>query len=491
MLGFDWVFIALAFLLGTGLGWGSMWVFQRDRREQQIRLLTQTHQMTLSSAHSKIEHLEASILEGQHRLQTTRSEVETLRQDLITARETNTELRTMLKAAQQHAEEKLVLLKDARKELSDTFKALSSDSLQHNNKTFIELAKATLGQFQEAAKGDLEGRQKAIDHLVKPLKDSLEKVDLKIQEIEKNREKAYGSLTEHLGFLKSAVENQQQQTTTLVQALKSPTVRGRWGEIQLKRVVELAGMVEYCDFQQQTSTETETGRLRPDMVIKLPNLKNVVVDAKTPLQGYLEALEAPSEDIRLLKLQDHARHVRSHLMDLGRKQYWDQFKPTPEFVVLFLPGETFFSAALEQDPSLIEFGVEQRVILATPTTLIALLRSIAYGWSHEKLAQNAEAISLLGAQLYERLCSVSEHFESLGKGLDKAIKSYNTAVGSMESRVLKPARRFKELSVSTKKDIPELQPVDTIARDFQAVEFTSPASLLENDTETPLFVTID
>ncbi|MDR3640297.1 MAG: DNA recombination protein RmuC [Humidesulfovibrio sp.] len=380
------------------------------------------------------------------------------------------DLAARMEEERKAANEKQAILEDLQAKLQDTFKALSADALKHNNVSFVELAKAHLSTFQEAAKGDLELRQKSIEGLVKPIKDSLTQVDARIQDMEKSRQNAYVELCQQVKFLASDQVDLKKETRKLVEALRRPTVRGRWGEMQLRRVVELAGMVGYCDFSEQTSVTTEEGRFRPDMVVRLPGGKNVVVDAKAPLEAYLNAYESQDEDARKHNMQSHARQIRDHLSKLGQKSYWEHLKPTPEFVVMFLPGEIFFSSALEHDPSLIEEGVEKGVIVASPTTLIALLRAVAYGWRQEKVAESAQQVSELGRELYKRIVTLSEHFARVGKGLSGAVDAYNKTVSSLESRVLVQARRFKELAAAPEKELPALEPLEVTAREVQPGE---------------------
>lgn len=374
------------------------------------------------------------------------------------------ELQTRMEEEKKAVAEKLGLLMDAQEGLAQAFQALSAQALRSNNQTFLELAASTLEKFQEGARNDLESRQQAIRHLVSPLQESLQKVDQQLQMMEKERISAFTGLS---GQVKSLAESElrlQQETQNLVKALRTPQVRGRWGEVQLRRVVEIAGMVEYCDFVQQKSVQADGNMLRPDLLVLLPNHKTIIVDAKSPLQAYLEAVETHDDSLRLERLKDHARQVRTHINQLASKQYWQQFASAPEFVVLFLPGESFFSAALEQDPTLIEYAAGQRVVLATPTTLIALLLAVAYGWRQEQVADNARAISELGKTLYERLSTLGGHFNDLRKALERTVEAYNRASGSLESRVLVAARRFKELGAASGQDLPALQPADKYPR---------------------------
>src|SRR5215813_3651882 len=373
-------------------------------------------------------------------------------------------LETRLEEERKANQEKLTLINTAETKLADAFKALSADALRNNNQSFLDLAKQNLQSFQQTARGELERRQNAIDDLIKPLKDSLEKVDGKIGELEKNRVGAYSELREQVKALTQSHSQLQMETGNLVKALRVPHVRGRWGEIQLRRVVELAGMLQYCDFVEQETVTTEETRIRPDMIVRLPGNRTIVVDSKVPFDAFYESISTTDDEIRAARLKDHARLVRTHITSLSRKSYWETVQPTPEFVLLFLPGETFYSAALENDPKLIEDGVSQGVIIATPTTLIALLKAVSYGWRQEQMAANAQEVSKLGKDLYDRLRTFTGYYADIGKGLDRALESYNRGVGSLEGRVLRTARKFKEIGAITGDDIEAAEPIDKSTR---------------------------
>lgn len=439
------VFSSIAFIIfGAAIGCLISWLLTRSRSQVlDVRLAAVQNDLNLARAEAQKQA--------------------TLNADLNNRRAT---LEATLEYVRKANDEKLALLDRATTDLREAFQALSADALKSNNQAFLELARTSLERFQSEARGDLKSRQEAVANMVAPIGESLKKVESQIQQIEKDRSEAYGDLTAQVRSLIGTQEKLQAETGNLVKALRTPTVRGRWGEIQLRRVVEIAGMLSYCDFSEQETITTSNGRLRPDLVIKLPGGKNVVVDAKTPLLAYLDAIDCTDEALRLAKLRQHAQQVRTHLTQLSSKGYWEQFEASPEFVVMFLPGETFFSAALEQDPTLIEFGVTQRVIPASPTTLIALLKAIAFGWNQEKLARNAKEISSLGKELHDRLRSLGTHFEAVGRGLDKAVESYNKAVGSLETRVMVSARKFSELGAPVTDELPPINIIDTTTRNL-------------------------
>lgn len=391
------------------------------------------------------------------------TECDSLRDELADAKQELAGLTAQRNAELKAAEEKLALLEDAKAKLQDSFKALSSEALSKNNESFLKLAKENLEKYQEGAKGDLEKRQEAINKTVEPVGEALKVFNERVGKIEERRAATDAGLKQQLESLVTSQNQLSKTTGSLVQALRAPQVRGQWGEMQLRRTVEIAGMLNRVDFQEQASVDTDEGqRQRPDMLINLPNGRQVVVDSKVPLAAYLDALEAENPDIQTERMQAHARHVRDHIKGLSAKVYWNQFDNAPEFVVLFIPNETIFSAALEQDPMLIEQGVENQVIIATPTTLIALLKAIAYGWQQEAITREAKEIANLGKELYDRIGVVAGHLAKLGKSLDQSVGHYNKAISSVESRLLVTAKKFEELESSSLDPLPDTQAIEKI-----------------------------
>ncbi|HEY3740841.1 MAG TPA: DNA recombination protein RmuC [Bryobacteraceae bacterium] len=465
MIQFSIAFVC--FLAGIGLSWlflmgrvtalkntlDSMESERGAERERQALLEQRINSLTAkeADASARLEteraaaRLAQTLLEDQ--LRTRNSELGELRDRASLLSVQKVELETRAEVEKESIGQQIRLLQQAEDKLTLTFKAISKDVLSQNSETFLDLAKAKLSGVEASVCADLAQKQLAIDALVSPVRTSLAQVDEKIQQLERAREGAYSELRQQVRSLGEGQMRLQAETGKLVTALRSPIVRGRWGEIQLKRVVEMAGMLDRCDFDTQRTVHDQDGSLRPDLVVNLPGGKSIVVDAKTPIEAYLQALEAGDDELRKDRMIAHARHVRMHISALGKKSYFEQFQPSPDFVVLFLPGESFYSAALESDPTLIEFGTSQNVLLATPTTLIALLRTAAYGWQQDSLAANAAKIRDLGKQLHDQIRTMTHHWNGVGSRLQKAVDAYNRATNSLETRVLVSARRLEELEV--------------------------------------------
>ena len=458
------MFLALTYVLfGLALGALLVWLALRSKISHEYDRAMAKTAPQLATVTERLAGKENELRQLQQTSEKQLAEQEALRTETM-------RLKAALEGERRAAQERSESFKQASEELTQKFKALSRDALKDNNQSFLELAKANLEKIQETAKGDLELRRNAIDELVKPLKESLEKVDGRIVELEKARAGAYSELREQVKTLAMSHLQLQAETGNLVKALRTPHVRGRWGEIQLRRVVELAGMLQYCDFVEQETVATEDGRIRPDLIVRLPGNRTIVVDAKVPFDAFYESISTTDDEVRCARLKDHARVVRTHIGSLSKKSYWESVQPTPEFVLLFLPGETFYSAALENDPKLIEDGVGLGVIIATPTTLIALLKAVSYGWRQEQMASNAHEVSKLGKDLYDRLRTFTNYFSDIGRGLERALDSYNRGVGSLEARVLVTARKFKERGAIAGEEIEVIEPIDKTTRPLRLDE---------------------
>jgi DNA recombination protein RmuC len=468
--------IALYVLGSLIVGGVVAWLLSANRTRSKYEQTLQETRDRASSAEGKVSTLEGTVAElrtqSEQRSAKAAEDFDKLRADLSTEKEARVKAETQAKETVNRLEEEKKLLADAKEKLTDAFKSLAGDTLDNTTSSFLKLAKETFEKVLTEAKGDLGQRQEAIQGLVKPLSESLKQFEAHVREMEKNREGAYSGIKEHLENVVSVQQQLQKETGNLVSALRTPQVRGRWGEMTLRRVVELAGMSEHSDFTEQVSVQSDTGRLVPDMIVHLPAEREIVVDAKVSLDAYLKATSAESEDERKEFFATHAKQIRTHMKSLGGKAYWNQFENTPEIVVMFIPGESFLAAAAHYDHSLIEDGMEMRVVLATPTTLIAVLRAVAFGWRQEQIAKNAQIVSDLGKQLYERMRVLAGHIDQVGNGLEKANSAYSKAVSSMESRVLPAARRFKDLGVAAGDDIPILEPIETTPRSLGIPETT-------------------
>lgn len=378
----------------------------------------------------------------------------------------NNELATELKVEQAQHKQKIEALQEARNQLLESFSALSKHALDANNESFLHLAQQKLGIFHTRAEATLSAKEKSIETLIKPVTEALQKTEKQIAEIEKERKQAYGTITTQLKLVTEAQHGLQSETEQLVRALRRPEVRGQWGELTLRRLAELAGMVNHCDFEEQSHQQLEDGKnIRPDMIVRMPEHRELIVDAKTPLDAYLNAVQTDDPDQREAHLRNHARKVRDRMKELASKAYWSQFKQSPDFVILFIPGEQFLTSALDYDSGLLEDAFANRVILATPTTLVALLRSVAYGWQQAAMSKNAEQIRDLAQDLYKRLNSFCTHLQRVGKNLDDSVANFNKAIGSLERQVLPGARKFTELGVHAKDEIPNIDEIEKKARD--------------------------
>jgi DNA recombination protein RmuC len=463
--------IVSALICGTA-AWFLSSSRQQKRWAERISGLEKEYAGRAAESEGRAKGAEAVVSELRQQILQKDTEVREVRQELDGERQSRVESVTKLEEARRSFEEQRALMDALKKEMTDTFNALSSAALKSSSEDFLRLASESLGKVAAETKGKLGEHQAAMDGMIKPLSETLKRYEEQIKAMEDSRHKAYGSLSEQLRTLASTHENLQRETSNLVSALRKPQVRGRWGEMQLRRVAELSGMSMHCDFTEQLSVDTEKGKIRPDMVVHLPMERDIIVDSKVSLEAYLDAAAASTDEEKKAGMVRHSQQVRAHMNKLGSKEYWSQFKQSPEFVVLFIPGESFLSAALEADSALLEDGMRKRVIIATPTTFIALLRAIAYGWRQERLTKNAQEISSLGRELYERIFTLAKYFGEMGGAIEKTIGAYNKIIGSMEARVLPSVRRFKELGATGGEEIKVLEQIDHKPRSADLLQGT-------------------
>ena len=451
------VVLALALLAavvaGLPLGW---WLHRIRHMKIHLETLTEVNRqldvarlevVRLTEAHAAANVRAERTTDLEERLDRRESQIAALQNEISNLRSRGARLETIIRQDRQALKEKLSLVEGWQNRLTDAYKGLSTQALKENNRIFMDLAQSTLARFVDKARSDMDQRALAVDNMLKPLNEALERYEHHAKDIERARENAYGELRQQVHHMAAAQDRVHRETNRLVKALQVPHVRGRWGETTLRRVAELSGMQAHCDFFEQPVAPGEDVRMRPDMIVQLPGNRRIIVDAKVPLSAYLDALEATEPEKHDALLDRHAAHIATHIQQLSRKAYWAQFDTTPEFVVLFIPGENFFAAALSRNPNLIEDGIQRQIVLATPTTLIALLKAVAFGWRQQQAAENADTVSRLGRTLYERLKTMTTHLQQMGRDLDRCVGSYNRMVGSMERRVLTSARRFEDLGV--------------------------------------------
>lgn len=445
--------LVAAVVVGLPLGW---WLHRVRHMKIHLAALTEVGRQ-LDGAHLEVvrlteAHAAANVraertTDLEERLDRRESQIAALQNEISNLRSHGARLETIIRQDRQGLKEKLSLVEGWQNRLTDAYKGLSTQALKENNRIFMDLAQSTLARFVDKARSDMDQRALAVDNMLKPLNEALERYEHHAKDIERARENAYGELRQQVHHMAAAQDRVHHETSRLVKALQVPHVRGRWGETTLRRVAELSGMQAHCDFFEQPMVPGEDIRMRPDMIVQLPGNRQIIVDAKVPLSAYLDALEATEPEKHDALLDRHAAQILTHIQQLSRKAYWAQFDTTPEFVVLFIPGENFFAAALSRNPKLIEDGIQRQVVLATPTTLIALLKAVAFGWRQQQAAENADTVSRLGRTLYERLKTMTTHLQQMGRDLDRCVGSYNRMVGSMERRVLTSARRFEDLGV--------------------------------------------